>query len=140
MRMIFVNLAVKDLPAAMAFYEKLGFSNNPQFTDETAACMVVEENIFVMLLTEPKFQGFINGEIADTSKGVEVLNCLSVASRGEADDLLDRALKAGGKPWKPAMDLGFMYGTSFCDPDGHVWETAYVDMAAMAQGTEDTAA
>ncbi len=131
MRMIFVNLPVKNLSASMAFFEALGFKNNPQFTDETAACMVIEENIFVMLLTEEKFKSFINGDIA--TNGVEVLTALSAANREECDAFVEKALANGGKPWKPAMDLGFMYGTSFQDPDGHVWELSYVDMeAAMA--------
>lgn len=128
MRMIFVNLPVKDLPRSMAFFDALGFKNNPQFTDETAACMVIEENICVMLLTEEKFRGFINGDIA--TNGVEVLTCLSATSREEADDFYNKAIANGGSDWKPAMDLGFMYGTSFRDPDGHVWELSYVDMAA----------
>jgi uncharacterized protein len=137
MRMIFVNLPVKDLAKSMAFFDALGFKNNPQFTDETAACMVIEENICVMLLTEEKFKGFINGEIA--SNGVEVLTCLSAASREEADWFYNTAKANGATDWKPAMDLGFMYGTSFQDLDGHVWELSYVDMEA-AQKAFETAA
>ena len=129
MRMIFVNLPVKDLAKSMAFFEALGFKNNPQFTDETAACMVIEENICLMILTEEKFQGFINGEIS--RQGTEVLTCLSAASRDEVDDLLGRAMKAGAKPWKPAMDFGFMYGVSFQDLDGHVWEPMWMDVSAF---------
>lgn len=137
MRMIFVNLPVKDLAKSMAFYEALGFKNNPQFTDETAACMVIDENIFVMVMTQEKFRGFINGDIA--TNGVEVLNALSASSREEADDFYNKARAAGGKDWKPAMDLGFMYGTSFTDLDGHVWEMSYVDMAAAQAQFEGTA-
>lgn len=130
MRMIFVNLPVKNLDASKAFFEALGFVNNPQFTDETAACMVVSECIFVMLLTHAKFRDFINGEISEA--GTEVLTCLSADSRAEVDDMLARALAAGGRPWKPAMDYGFMYGISFQDLDGHVWEVMHMDPAAAA--------
>ena len=135
MRMIFVNLPVKDLPKSKAFFEALGFSINPQFTNDDAACVVVDENIFVMLLTEPFFQGFINDEIADTSKVTESLTCLSCSSREEVDDLLAKAAAAGGRPWKPVMDMGPMYGGSFLDPDGHVWELNYMDMGWVPHPT-----
>jgi uncharacterized protein len=134
MRMIFVNLPVKDLEASKRFYGALGLPVNPQFTDETAACIVVDENIFVMLLTEPKFRQFINGDIADPARGVEVLNCLSCESRADVDATLHKALAAGGRPWKPVNDYGFMYGASFQDPDGHVWELMWMDPAAAEQG------
>lgn len=132
MRMIFVNLPVKDLPASKTFFSALGFGFNPDFTDENAACMVVSDSIFVMLLTEARFRDFINGEICDATKAKEVLTCLSVESRGDVDDLLAKALAAGAKPWKPIMDYGFMYGCSFQDLDGHVWELMH-----MSQPTED---
>ena len=119
MRMIFVNLPVKDLVKSKEFFSALGFSYNPNFTTDDAACMIVEENIYVMLLTHAHFQQFIEGDIADTSKGKEVLTCLSAGSRGEVDDYLKKALAAGGKPWKPILDMGPMYGCSFQDPDGH---------------------
>ena len=128
-RMIFVNLPVNDLETSKAFYTALGFEKDARFTDDTAAAMVIEENIAVMLLTEEKFKTFINGEIADPST-TEVLNCLSAASRDEVDDLLTKAENAGGRPWQPKMDEGPMYGGSFQDPDGHVWEVLYMDMAA----------
>lgn len=131
MRMIFVNLPVKDLPASKAFFAALGFGFNAQFTNDDAACMVVEENISVMLLTEPFFKGFLTGEMSDAHKATEVLTCLSAASRAEVDETLAKALAAGAKPWKPVTDYGWMYGCSFQDLDGHVWELAYVDMAAM---------
>lgn len=134
MRMIFVNLPVADLGRSKAFFEALGFSINPQFSDETAACVVVSETIFVMLLTHDKFRQFITGEISDAHAATEVLTCLSAASREEVDDLLAKALANGGKAWKPIMDMGPMYGASFQDPDGHVWEVMYMDMAAMEQG------
>jgi len=132
MRWIFVNLPVRDLDVAKDFYAALGFVDNPRFTDHTAAAMVIEENICVMLLTEAKFREFINGEIADPST-TEVLNCLSVASRAEADELLAKALAAGGEPWQPTMDAGPMYGASFADPDGHVWEVMHMDPSALQQ-------
>ena len=127
MRMIFVNLPVTDLDRAKAFYAGLGFVNNAQFTDETAAAMVVEENIVVMLLTPAKFAEFVAGEVGDPSKATSVINAISAGSRAEVDDLLARALASGGRPWKPAQDHGFMYGTSFIDPDGNVWETMWMD-------------
>ncbi|MBP2236896.1 putative lactoylglutathione lyase [Sinorhizobium kostiense] len=134
MRMIFVNLPVKDLKASRAFFSALGFTFNEQFSDDTAACTVIDENIFVMLLTEPKFRNFITGEISDTARGTEVITALSASSRQECDDMLEKALAAGGKPWKPAIDYGFMYGISFQDPDGHVWEFMWMDMSAEQAG------
>jgi predicted lactoylglutathione lyase len=122
MRMIFVNLPVKDLDASKRFFNELGFEFDAQFTDETAACMVVDQNIFVMLLTEARFRDFINGEIADTGSTTEVLTCLSAESRGEVDGLVEKAISAGGKPWKPVLEEGPMYAGSFQDLDGHVWE------------------
>ncbi|MCW2724146.1 MAG: hypothetical protein JWN35_1067 [Frankiales bacterium] len=121
MRMIFVNLPVKDLDASRAFWTELGFSFNLEYTDDTAACLVFDENIFAMLLTENRFRDFINGDIADPQT-TEVLTCLSVPSRQEVDDLVAKAVAAGGKPWKPVLEEGPMYGGSFQDLDGHVWE------------------
>lgn len=126
MRMIFVNMPVKDLDASKAFFGALGFTFNGDFTDETAACMVVDENIFVMLLTQARFRDFINGDIADADKVTEVLTCLSAASRQEVDDTLAKALAAGARPWKPVTDMGWMYSCSFQDLDGHVWELAHM--------------
>ncbi|MCA1404495.1 VOC family protein [Ensifer sp. IC3342] len=130
MRMIFVNLPVKNLEAARIFFSALGFTFNEQFSDDTAACMVIDDNIFAMLLTEPKFRNFITGEISDTAKGTEVITALSATSRAECDDMLAKALGAGAKPWKPAIDYGSMYGISFQDLDGHVWEFMWMEMAA----------
>lgn len=129
MRMIFVNLPVRNLEASKRFYTALGFTINPEFTDETAACVVISEAIYVMLLTEAKFSEFIEGEIADATSSTEVINALSVESREEADEMVARALDAGGRPWKPALEEGPMYGTSFQDLDGHVWETIYMDLS-----------
>jgi predicted lactoylglutathione lyase len=127
MRMIFVNLPVTDLDRAKAFYEALGFRNNAQFTDENGAAMVIEENIVVMLLTRQRFADFVAGRVGDPAEATSVLNALSAGSKAEVDELLARALAAGGKPWLPAQDHGFMYGVSFTDPDGNVWETLWMD-------------
>ncbi|MET0294307.1 MAG: VOC family protein, partial [Phenylobacterium sp.] len=124
MRMLFVNLPVKNLEVSKRFFNGLGFPTNDQFTNEQAACIVVEENISVMLLTEPFFRTFITGPISDPAKGVEVLNCLSCDSRAEVDETLAKALAGGGAEWRPTQDLGFMYSAAFRDPDGHVWEIA----------------
>lgn len=132
MRMIFVNLPVKNLVKSKEFFSALGFSYNPDFTTDDAACMIVEENIYVMLLAESYFKQFIVGEISDTAKGKEVLTCLSAGSRAEVDDYLAKALAAGGKPWKPILDMNPMYGCSFQDLDGHVWEIMHMDMGAAA--------
>ncbi|WP_380167975.1 VOC family protein [Jannaschia sp. R86511] len=120
-RLIFVNLPVADLQASVAFYTALGFTTNPDFSDDTAACVVVDENIFVMLLTEPKFKGFITGDIAQRDT-TEVLTCISASSRAEVDRMLAAALAAGGSPWLPSVDADGMYYSTFADPDGHVWE------------------
>lgn len=128
-RMIFVNLPVADLARATGFYTALGFTVNPDYSDDTAACIAVDENIFVMLLTEPKFRGFITGEISDPAT-TEVLNCLTAASRKEVDDLVGKALAAGGKPWRDSSSQGPMYGGSFADPDGHVWEVMAMGQVA----------
>jgi predicted lactoylglutathione lyase len=126
MRMIFVNLPVKDLSASRAFFGELGFDFNDDFTDDAAACMVVDQNIYVMLLGEERFRHFINGEISDASKATEVLTCLSADSRAQVDDLVARAVAAGGKPWQPPIEEGPMYGGSFQDLDGHVWELMHM--------------
>ncbi len=133
MRMIFVNLAVADLDRAKAFYAGLGFSFNEQFSDEKTASVVISDAIVVMLLTRERFADFVpGGTVGDPAAPTAVLNALSVDSREEADDLLSRALANGGKPWQPALDMGSMYGTSFTDPDGHVWETVWMDPATIA--------
>ena len=131
MRMIFVNLPVKSVAASRRFFGALGYGFNEQFSDENTACMVVDENIFVMLLEHQRFRDFITGEISDATKATEVLTCLSADSRAEIDDILAKALAAGAKPWKPVLDMGPMYGCSFQDLDGHVWEYMYMDMAAI---------
>ncbi|ESU27012.1 lactoylglutathione lyase [Flavobacterium limnosediminis JC2902] len=126
---IFINLPVKDLAKAMDFYTKIGFTNNPQFTDETAACMVFSEEIFVMLLTHEKFKYFIVKEIADTSKTTEVINSLSLESTEKMNDMADKAVKAGAVEYSEPKDYGFMQQRSFEDPDGHCWEVFYMDIS-----------
>jgi predicted lactoylglutathione lyase len=119
---IFVNLPVKDLGRSVAFFEGLGFAFHPDFTDETAACMVISDTIFAMLLTQAKFREFTKKEIADATRTTEVLTCLALDSRAAVDTLVDKALASGATPTREPMDYGFMYGRSFDDPDGHVWE------------------
>ncbi|WP_369144138.1 VOC family protein [Streptomyces sp. R44] len=132
-QMIFVNLPVKDVDASKAFFEKLGFPSNPQFSDETTACVVISDTIFAMLLEEPKFQSFMapGKEISDATKTTEVLVTLSAESREKVDQLADRALAAGGGPAKEPMEMDFMYGRSFTDLDGHHWEVFWMDPAAV---------
>ena len=131
MRHVFINLPVADLERSVAFFTALGFEKNPQFSDHTAACMVVDQNIFVMLLTHAKFAEFVTGPIADANAGTSVLIALSSESREAVTALKQKALAAGGRAWKPDMDLGFMFGASFQDPDGHVWETMWMDPSAV---------
>jgi uncharacterized protein len=120
-KQIFLNLPVADLPRSLAFFQALGYAPNPQFTDATAACVVISETISVMLLTHAKFRQFTPKAICDTSQAVEVLISLSCESRQEVDDLVAKALAAGGSTYDKAEDFGFMYTHSFVDPDGHGW-------------------
>jgi uncharacterized protein len=129
-RKIFVNLAVRDLQKSMAFFSTLGFTFNPKFTDDNAACMIISEEAYVMLLTEPFFKGFTTQEICDTSRQTEALVALSCRSRAEVDDLVTRAIAAGGRHAMDPQDHGFMYGSSFYDVDGHHWEVFWMDPAA----------
>lgn len=129
-RMLFVNLAVRDLKKAMAFFSTLGFEFNPRFTDEKAACMVVSDQAFVMLLSEPFFKGFTKRELCDTTRQTEGLFALSCTSRAEVDELVKKAIAAGGTHAMPALDHGFMYGWSFYDLDGHHWEVMWMDPKA----------
>jgi uncharacterized protein len=130
---IFINLPVAELPRAMAFYTAIGFTNNPQFTDATAASMVVSEEIYVMLLTHPKFSEFTKKEIGDTIKTTSVINSLSVDSLDEVNIMIEKALSAGGKEPTQARDYGFMQQRSFEDLDGHLWEVLYLDMTKFPQ-------
>ena len=130
---IFVNLPVSDLKKSMAFFTSLGFTFNAQFTDETAACMVVSDDIFVMLLTKAKFKSFTPREICDATKSTEVLVCLSAESRQKVDELVRKAVAAGGKTHQEPQDHGIMYGHGFQDLDGHIWELAYMEPGAVTQ-------
>jgi predicted lactoylglutathione lyase len=130
---IFINLPVADLEKAKSFYTAIGFTNNPQFTDETAACMVLTEEIYVMLLSHSKFNEFTKKEIGNTFQTASVINCLSVDSIEEVNVMVDKAVKAGGKEPFEGKDYGFMQQRSFEDLDGHLWEVLYMDMAKFPQ-------
>lgn len=130
---IFVNLPVKNLQQSIAFFTKLGFQFNPQFTDETATCMIVSENIFVMLLTHEKFKTFTPNAICDATKSTEVLTCLSMENRAKVDEMVRQAVAAGGTTYNEPQDHGFMYAHGFQDLDGHIWELIYMEPNAIAQ-------
>ena len=130
---IFVNLPVKDLGKTIEFFKKLGFEFNPQFTDENATCMVVNDNIFVMLLVEKFFKTFTQKEICDTMKNTEVITALSTESREKVDQMLENVIKAGGKESRKPQDPGWMYGRSFEDLNGHLWEIIYMDEKALKE-------
>ena len=130
-RQIYVNLPIKDMERSKAFFGKLGFSFNPQFTNEQGACMVVADgSIYVMLLVESFFKTFTKKAVTDTTRSTEVLVCLSCESRAEVDELVAKARTAGATVPNAPQDHGFMYGHGFEDLDGHIWELAYMDMAA----------
>jgi predicted lactoylglutathione lyase len=131
---IFVNLAVKDLDRSMAFFKRLGFAFNAQFTDETAACMVVTDDIYAMLLTHAKFKEFTRKDIADAHKTTEVLTALSFDSKDKVDEIADKAIAAGATEAREPMDYGFMYGRSFNDLDGHIWEVIWMDPSHIQKG------
>ncbi|QJB31340.1 VOC family protein [Chitinophaga oryzae] len=124
---IFVNLPVKDLQKSIEFFTQLGYTFNPQFTDDKAGCMVISDTIYVMLLTEPFFKTFTNNGICDTGKHTECINCLSANSRDEVNSIVAKAVAAGATTPKPPQDHGFMYGHSFLDLDGHHWEYVYME-------------
>ena len=128
---IFVNLPVKHLGKSVEFFTKLGFEFDPQFTDETATCMIVTEDIFVMLLTEEKFKLFTPKKICDATLSTEVLICLSRESREKVDEMVRNAVAAGGTTYNEPQDHGFMYGHGFQDLDGHIWELIHMDPSAM---------
>lgn len=129
-RRMFVNLAVGDLEKSKAFFSGLGFSFNPKFTDDNAACMIVSDDAFVMLLTRPFFETFTRREVCDTSRYTEGLLALSCESRAEVDELVKKAFAAGGQRAMEPQDHGFMYGWSFYDLDGHHWEIFWMDPQA----------
>lgn len=124
---IFVNLPVKDLPKSKEFFAKLGYAFNPQFSDDTAACMIISEDIYSMLLTESKFKAFAPKEVCDTTKSNETLIALSCESRQHVEELVEKAFAAGGTNYAEPKDYGFMYQHGYQDLDGHVWELVYMD-------------
>ena len=130
---IFVNLPVKDLKRSMEFFTELGYQFNAQFTDETAACMIVSEDIYIMLLTHPKFKEFTPKAICDATKSTEVLVCLSCESREKVDNLVRKAVAASGITYAEPKDYGFMYQHGFQDLDGHIWELIYMEPSAIAK-------
>ena len=132
---IFINLPVTDLARSMAFYEAVGFTNNPMFTSEQAAAMAWSDEIVVMLLTHDFWKTFTSKAIPDAANTAQVLLCLSQDSKEAVEEIVGKAVAAGGKADPtPTQDMGFMYGRSFEDPDGHIWENAYMDMSAVPEG------
>lgn len=130
-KMVFINLPVADLPRAMSFYEALGFTNNPAFTDETAACMVWSEAIYVMLLTHEKWRGFTDRPIPPSSQS-EVMLALALDSKDAVNALVDAGAAGGGTAdLNPPQDHGFMFQRTLADPDGHIWEPFWMDPAAV---------
>jgi len=130
---IFINLPVKDLEKSIDFYKGLGFNFNPQFTDETAACMVISEANYVMLLTHEKFAGFAPNPIADAHKQTAALVAIACENRSAVDGMVAKAVAGGGRTFRDPEDHGFMYGHTFQDPDGHVWEPFFMDESAIPQ-------
>jgi predicted lactoylglutathione lyase/ABC-type transporter Mla MlaB component len=130
-RKIFVNLAVQDLDRSVAFFEQLGFEFDPRFTDETATCMIVSEEAFVMLLLRDRFKDFTKKDLADPTAQTEAIVAFSADSREQVDELAEKALAAGGSPANDPIDMDFMYSRSFQDPDGHLWELVWMDMGAV---------
>ena len=128
---IFVNLPVRNLNKSIEFFTKLGFSFNQRFTDKTATCMIVTDDIFVMLLTEEKFKSFTPKEICDATKYTEALVALSLESRAKVDEMIRKAVAAGGTTYNEPQDHGFMYGHGFQDLDGHIWELFYMEPSAV---------
>ncbi len=134
-KMVYINLPVTDLSRSMAFYEAVGFTNNPQFTDDNAAAMMWSDEIIVMLLRHDFWKTFTSKQIPDAHTTAQVLLCLSQDSKEAVDGIVETAVAAGGKAEPtPTQDLGFMYGRSFEDPDGHIWENAWMNMDAIPDG------
>jgi predicted lactoylglutathione lyase len=130
---IFVNLPVKDLKASMAFFAKLGWEHNPQFTDETAASIVISDTIYAMVMTHEKFATFVNKPIADLHKTVGALLALSVETTDEMNRIVEAAVAAGGREAREKQDYGFMQARTFEDLDGQIWEIVWMNMDAMPQ-------
>jgi uncharacterized protein len=129
-RMIFVNLPVSDLPASRAFYTSLGFAVNETFSDDQVTAVVVSDTIVLMLLTRDRFADFVTGAVGDPRDGPTAITCLSAESPAEVDRLVSTAIASGGSAWLPRLEDGPMYGHSFADPDGHVWEVLHMDLGA----------
>ena len=137
-QMLFVNLPVTDLQRSVAFYEAVGGVKNPMFSDDTAACMVLSDTIYVMLLTHAKWATFGDIPILDAEKGAQVFLCLTRDDKADVDSIVDKAVRAGGRADPtPTQDFGFMYGRSYRDPDGHIWENVWMDPQAAADGPPD---
>ncbi|MCX7031085.1 MAG: glyoxalase [Spirochaetes bacterium] len=130
----FLNLAVKDLAKTKTFWSRLGFTFDPRFTDENAACMVISDHSYVMLLVEKFFRTFTTKQVADTATTAEAIMAIMVESRQAVDDLARKAFDAGAAKFRPPEDQGFMYGQSFQDPDGHLWEVGFMDESAAPKG------
>ena len=139
-RKIFVNVAVQDLDRSIGFFTALGFEFDPRFTDETATCMIFSDEAFVMLLVEGKFKEFTKKELVNASVQTEAILAVSAESPEAVDELADAALAAGGSPANDPMDYGFMYGRSFNDLDGHLWEVMWMDPAALEQSPVEASA
>jgi predicted lactoylglutathione lyase len=130
---IFVNVAVEDLDRSVAFFTKLGFEFDPRFTDESATCMIVSDEAYVMLLVQSRFRDFTKKQLVDSTTQTEAILAVSAESREQVNEFADTALEAGGSPANDPMDFGFMYGRSFNDPDGHLWEVFWMDPSAIEQ-------
>lgn len=133
MKQVFINLAVKDLERSMGFYTAMGFSNNPQFSDDTAKCMVWSDSIFVMLLTHEKFKTFTDKPLADTKNGIAALFSLSLESLDQINQTMEKGLAAGGLEPREMRDYGFMQQRTLEDFDGHTWELLYMDVSKFPQ-------
>lgn len=140
MRMVFPNLPVRDVQRSREFFTSLGFEFNEQFSDENAACLVITDNVSVMLLSEARFRDFIKGEVADAHATTEVILAISAQSREEVDELAEKAFAAGASEWLPTLEQGPMYSRSFQDPDGHVWEVLHMDMSQVPAPAGEQAA
>jgi predicted lactoylglutathione lyase len=139
-RLLFLNLPVHNLEASMAFFGKLGFGFDPKFTDQSAACMVISDQAYAMLITRDRFTEFASKPVTDAHLSTEALFCVSAEDRSGVDTLAEAALAAGGTPARDAVDYGFMYGRSFNDLDGHHWEVMWMDPQAVEQGPAEFAA
>lgn len=139
-RLTFLNIPVTDLERSKAFYGALDFRFDPKFTDQSCACLVISDQSYVMLLEQDRFADFLAKPMADVASTTGALICVSADDRAGVDAFADAALAAGGAPAKDAMDMGFMYGRSFLDPDGHHWEVMWMDPSAVEQGPSEYAA